>query len=136
MNFPSQIFFNNINHGYRAAILTKNYLWLLPFFIAVATSCYYLKVRRTMRTPIVSYLLNSTWKCIQQKWICNNKRIDKIPVLKNIQPHKNIRFNLWNPFDTWKLFKLSKAFNTFNQLKALTPLKTFNLKRSLKILEP
>ena len=23
MNFPSQIFFNNINHGYRAAILTK-----------------------------------------------------------------------------------------------------------------
>ena len=38
--FPSQIFFNNINHGYRAGIL-KNYLWLLPFFMAVATYCYF-----------------------------------------------------------------------------------------------
>ena len=53
--FPSYTFFNDINHGYRAAISTKNYLWLLPFFMAVATSCYYLKVRRTMRTAIVSY---------------------------------------------------------------------------------
>ena len=33
MNFPSQIFFNDINHGYRAAILKKNYLWLLPFYV-------------------------------------------------------------------------------------------------------
>ena len=29
MNFRSQIFFNDINHGYRAAILKKNSLWLL-----------------------------------------------------------------------------------------------------------
>ena len=34
MNFPSQIFFNDINHGYRAAILKRNvyvcfhYIWL------------------------------------------------------------------------------------------------------------
>ena len=33
MNFPSQIFFNDINHGYRAAILKKNSLWLLPFYM-------------------------------------------------------------------------------------------------------
>ena len=33
MNFPSQIFFNYINHGYRAAILKKNSLWLLPFYM-------------------------------------------------------------------------------------------------------
>ena len=37
MNFPLQIFFNNINHVYRAAILKKNYLWLPPFYIVVAT---------------------------------------------------------------------------------------------------
>ena len=36
MNFPSQIFFNDINHRYRAAILKKNSLWLLPFYMAVA----------------------------------------------------------------------------------------------------
>ena len=29
MDFPSQIFFNDINHAYRAAILKKNVLWLL-----------------------------------------------------------------------------------------------------------
>ena len=27
--------FNDINHGYRAAILKKNYSWLHPFYIAV-----------------------------------------------------------------------------------------------------
>ena len=45
MNFHLQIFFNDINHGYRAAILKKNSLWLLPFYMAVATYCYYEKVR-------------------------------------------------------------------------------------------
>ena len=60
MNFPSQIFFKDINHGYSAAILKENYLWLLPFYIAVTAYFYYEKVRRTIRTAItaiVSYLL-------------------------------------------------------------------------------
>ena len=39
MNFPSKIFF------------------LIPFYMAVASYCYYEKVRRTMRTAIVSQLL-------------------------------------------------------------------------------
>ena len=43
--------FNDINHGYRAALLKKNSLRLLPFY------CYYEKVRRMMCTAIVSYLL-------------------------------------------------------------------------------
>ena len=37
MNFPSQISFNDINHGYRAAILKKKFWWLLPFNMVVAT---------------------------------------------------------------------------------------------------
>ena len=57
MNFPSQIFFNKINHGYKAALLKKNSLWLLSFHMDVASYCYYEKVRRTMNTAIVSYLL-------------------------------------------------------------------------------
>ena len=48
--------FNNINHGCRAAILKKNSLWLLPFFMAVATYCYYEKIHRTMCNAIVSNL--------------------------------------------------------------------------------
>ena len=58
MNSPLQIFFNNINHGYRAAILKKNVLWLVPFYMVVATYFYYEKVSRTMLTAIVSNLLN------------------------------------------------------------------------------
>ena len=57
MNFPSQIFFNDINHGYKAALLKKNSLWLLSFYMDVASHCYYEKARRTMNTAIVSYLL-------------------------------------------------------------------------------
>ena len=53
------MFFNDINHGYRLAILKKNPLWLLSFYMAV-TSCYYEKLRRTMRTAIVSMLLKGS----------------------------------------------------------------------------
>ena len=38
------------------AILKKNSLWLLPFYMVVATYFYYEKLRRTMRTAIVSNL--------------------------------------------------------------------------------
>ena len=57
MNFPSQIFFNDVNYDCRGNILKKNSLWLLTFYMAVATYFYYEKVRRTMRTAIVSNLL-------------------------------------------------------------------------------
>ena len=77
MKFPSQIFFNDINHGYRAAILKKNYLWLLPFYVAMATYCYYEIVRRTMRTAILSYLLKLTilifWNKFTQKGYLQSK---------------------------------------------------------------
>ena len=56
--FSFTYIFININHGYRAAILKKNSLWLLLFYMAVATYCYYEKVHTTMHTAIVSYVLN------------------------------------------------------------------------------
>ena len=52
--FSLTYFFNANNHGYRAAILNKNYLWLFPFFKAVTTYCHCEKVWRTMRTATVS----------------------------------------------------------------------------------
>ena len=57
MNFPSQILFNDVNHGYRAAMLKKSFLWVLPPYMAVATYYYYKKACRTMHTAIVFYLL-------------------------------------------------------------------------------
>ena len=65
MSFPSEIFFNEIDHGYWAPILKEIFLWLLLFCMAEATYCYYEKVRRTMRTAIVSYLLKWTLKVIK-----------------------------------------------------------------------
>ena len=50
--------FNDINHRYRTAMVKKDSLWLLPFYMVVATYFYYEKVRRTMRTATVSYLLD------------------------------------------------------------------------------
>ena len=38
MNFPSKSFPND---GYRAAMLQEDRLWLLPFYMIVAPSCYY-----------------------------------------------------------------------------------------------
>ena len=46
--------FNDINHGYKAVILRRNHLWLLPFYMPLATYCYYKRVRKTMCTSIVS----------------------------------------------------------------------------------
>ena len=56
MNFPSQMFFDHTDHGYRAAILKKKFLRLFPFYMVVATYFCYEKVCRTMRTAIVSKL--------------------------------------------------------------------------------
>ena len=36
MNFPSQIFFNDINHGYKAVLSKKNSLWLFSIYMDVA----------------------------------------------------------------------------------------------------
>ena len=67
MNVLLQIFFNNINHGYEAAVSKKNYLWLIPFSMAVATYSYYEKVHRTMHTAILSYLPKSMSKPILER---------------------------------------------------------------------
>ena len=56
MNFPSQMFFNDINHDYRAAICEEKSF--------AATSCYYEKVRRTMRSAIESYFLKPAFYLI------------------------------------------------------------------------
>ena len=59
MNFPSQISFNDINHGYRAALMKKTSFWLLASYMAVSAYSYYEKVRGTMHTVIVSYFFNT-----------------------------------------------------------------------------
>ena len=86
MNFPSQVFFNDINHGYRAVILKKSSLWLLPSYMDVATYCYYEKVRRTMRTTIV-YLVQSyqgkKWTVIKMLFVYLSHR-EKINQLKGL----------------------------------------------------
>ena len=86
MNFPSHIFFNDINHGYKAAILKKNSLWLLPFYMVVVTYFYYEKVRRTMRTAIVSYL----FKALSSHPHWNSFTCCVMTKLKKLESDKNI----------------------------------------------
>ena len=83
MNFPSQIFFNDINHGYRAAMLKKSSFWRLP--LAATTYCYYEQVRRTMRTVIVSYLLNPLLPIS-----CQYLYLFQVSPFKH-QPHKMVK---------------------------------------------
>ena len=51
MNFPSQIFFNDINHGYKAALLKKNSLWLLSIYMDVACIVIMKRGSEQMRAP-------------------------------------------------------------------------------------
>ena len=55
MNFPSQIFFNDI--GYKAALLKKNSLWPLSIYMHVASNCYYEKGRRTNAHSLSIFIL-------------------------------------------------------------------------------
>ena len=55
MNFPSQIFFNDI--GYKAALLKKNSQWLLSIYMDVASYCYYEKGRRTNACSLSIFIL-------------------------------------------------------------------------------
>ena len=57
MNFPSQIFFNDINHGYKTALLKKNYLWLLSVYMDVTSYYYYEKGRRTNARSLSIFIL-------------------------------------------------------------------------------
>ena len=68
--------FNDINHGYRAALLKKDSLWLLPFYKAVASYCCYEKVRRTMCTAMVSYVLKYFYSFLAAK-LDNTENEDK-----------------------------------------------------------
>ena len=69
MNFPLQILFNDINHGYRATVLKKNSLWLLPFYMAVASCCYCEKqvergALQVYRISLSTFILFKLWSWI------------------------------------------------------------------------
>ena len=59
--FPSQKCFNDINHGYRGAILKKNSWWLLPFYMAVATYCCYEECAERCALQLYCTSLNETY---------------------------------------------------------------------------
>ena len=72
--FPLTDTFNNINHGYRAAILNKNSLWRLPFFMAVFSYFFLLwKGAQSEAHCNLSYLLKNLRK------LGNIRKISKLP---------------------------------------------------------
>ena len=73
MSFPSQIFFNDINHGYKTASLKKNSLWLLSIYMDVASYCYYEKGRRTNACSLSIFVLFQLQSCIILKRVIFEK---------------------------------------------------------------
>ena len=55
MNFPSQIFFNDID--YKAALLEKHSQWLLSIYVHVAFYCYFEKGHRTNARSLSIFIL-------------------------------------------------------------------------------
>ena len=63
--------FNDSNHGYRAALLKKHSLWLLPFCMAVASYCDYEKARRANALSIfILFNTESQDKVFAQEFWC------------------------------------------------------------------
>ena len=86
MNFPSQIFFNNVNNGYKTAILKNNSLWLLPFFrlwllLAIMKRCVERCALQFYRTSLIGFsfersnsflvIQSDSLKLITEKFIGN-----------------------------------------------------------------
>ena len=79
MNFSSQIFFNVINHGYRQSSYIKEEIFVaVSILCGVATYFYYEKMRRMMRTAILSNLLQDFFSK------CDHIRGQGRPTKKNI----------------------------------------------------
>ena len=51
MNFPLQTFFKDFYHGYKAALLKKNSLWLLSIYMDVACIVIMKRGSEQMRAP-------------------------------------------------------------------------------------
>ena len=68
--FNSWIFLHRyfliIQSWLQSSYIKEEFLWLLPFYMVVATYSCYEKVGRTMRTAIVSNLLNWLWKHVKK----------------------------------------------------------------------
>ena len=64
MNFPSHIFSNDVNHRDKAALMRKNYLWLLPIDMDVASYCYYEKGCRANARSLNISILFQLQRCI------------------------------------------------------------------------
>ena len=120
--FLHRYFFDDINHGYRAVILKENSLWLLPFyFMTVPTYFYYEKVRRTMHTSIVSYLLNTGFW--YGSFVCNDSLLILVP-----SSRKRYFSFMEKVFVLEKIcfkFKILKTFKVFtdSRIKTCWPLK-------------
>ena len=65
--FSSRIFLNRVIHGYKETILKKSSLWLLQFYMTVATYCYYeaqnhaLELYRTSLTKCTNQSLKKSF---------------------------------------------------------------------------
>ena len=113
MNFPSQIFFNNI--GYKAALLKKNSLWLLSIYIDVASYCYYKKRRSAPYVFLVFFILFQL-----QSWIKLRVRVRMMFLLRNFLAKRVIfEIAMMNIFNNCIAGSLNNNYFPLNESSSL-----------------
>ena len=127
MNFPSQIFFNDINYGYRAVILKKNSVWLVPFYIVWLL----ISVMKRCAERCALHLYQTSLTCLNQ--MTYREKAEKKLMAKLRENEKNFFFQqkcFWSEPKTFASFPgvsfvlISPEFNSF---KSRLNAKHFNM---------
>ena len=93
MNFPSQLLFNDINHGHRAALLKKSFfvaasiLYGCDLLTAITKSCAEQCSLQLYRTPLTCLVLDHNFFKTLKRFFA------KIPFFAN---HQQVTYFLWS----------------------------------------
>ena len=106
-------FFNDINHGYKAALLKKNFLWLLSIYMDVASYSYYEKGRRTNARSLSIFTLFQL-----QSWII--LRVRTMFLLRNFHAKRVIfEIAMRNMFNNCTVGSLNNNYFRLNESSSL-----------------
>ena len=106
-------FFNDINHGYKAALLKKNFLWLLSIYMDVACYSYYEKGRRTNARSLSIFILFQL-----QSWII--LRVRTMFLLRNFHAKRVIfEIAMRNLFNNYIVGSLINNYFPLNESSSL-----------------
>ena len=109
--FSFTYIFNDINYGYKAALLKKKFLWLLSIYMNVASYCYYEKGRKTNARSVSIFILFQL-----QSWII--LRVRTMFLLRNFHA-KRVIFEMMGVFNNFIAGSLKNNYFPVNKISTL-----------------